>query len=205
MSNVVFRKIGGRIVPIAAGAALGATVGFAASVDTNKKGMAELSRKIKSNPVDTKLAVARSGVKDVTVISTKQSLKKHFGFLDRLSLNSALKEAQKGSNAFALENDGKAFIIAGKRVNSAVIGHELGHIKDFRRNGTPGFFETGLAGVVTGNLLRREKKGWRNSTVKPGKVKAPALATYERAQKWAHTGAALGAIAGLLYKVKGGK
>lgn len=202
-AGVIFRRIGGRIVPILAkaipgvapGAVVGALAGVTAGAVAAKPELKELKSKINSHPVNAKKFVLSSGV-DATVITSNRDLKKNFGFFRRLQLSSALSQAKQGNNAFALQHDGKNFILSKSSVNAEVLGHELGHIKDFKKNGKLGFTETGILGALTGGTLAREQRAWKMRAYAGHTAEKPALRSYEKGQVGARIGLAVGALSG---------
>lgn len=201
---VIFRRIGGRVIPILtgvkpgrviAGAAVGAMVGEAAGAGSAHNDLKSLQRNMGKDLVNTRAAVKRFGVANVTIISGESDLRKNFGWFRRLQLKGATRLAAKRKNAFAARIGGKDYLFISKRANAGVIGHELGHIKDFRRNGAPGFISSTL-GRLSGSTLAAEKRAWALSPSKRRDSKDSALKTYSSAQTGSRWGAIAGAMVG---------
>lgn len=208
-TRIIFRKIRGKIVPIFKkkkaeltvggifGGTVGAGIGMEIALAESEKDFKRLKKIISKPKVNTRKFIINSKLKNISLISSEKQLAKNKFFTKRekLGLRQAAIIAEKGENAFALSLRGKDFIFAGKKGNPAVIGHELGHIKDFRKRGVPGFFGTGLLGTLSGEILKTEKIAWKISASKSKEGITPALRTYERSQARARQVGATGAIA----------
>ena len=214
-AKVVFRRIRGRIVPIpvsgkdvaligGGGAVAGASFGSISAAKQNRRDMAKITKDWK-NPktsVETKKFVKQIKFKNVTVITNLKDL--YASKLKPRTKRAAeplVIMAQAGRNAFAGRIDKQDVIIASKRAPKSVIGHELGHIRDFRKRGKPGFFQTGLIGTLTGATYEREKRAWKLSPSKDRSTQKKALGTYERTRDRTRAGAALGFTAGIAAKI----
>lgn len=244
--QVVFRRIRGKIIPIAKGAGeatkkaatnvrkkasrnlgkkitvedkqfamkygaggviLGPSVGMGVAGMMNREKVKDLFKK-SGTSVDSKAYVKKTGIKNVTVITGRQDVAKIKGlsFRQKIGLERAADMASSGKNAFATRIKKKDFILVGKKTQADIIGHELGHIKDFRKRGMPGFFDTGVTGSLLGRTLKMEKRAWKASPEKKQKGKKIALGTYERAQTGARAGlgVAVASGVGLLLRKKFG-
>lgn len=104
-----------------------------------------------------------------------------------------------GSNAAAYKSPetGKEFIFASKSVNKQVLGHELGHIKDYRE-GKIDKSTSSVFGVIKGKQYAAESRAWDKSPFK-GKedepLKTDALQTY-KINRRAHRTMAAFSVAG---------
>lgn len=101
----------------------------------------------------------------------------------------------------------------------SILAHELGHVRDFEKVGSPKFWQRGFLGRLTGAELRMEKRAWNlapsiKSTLgrKGGMVqftgiartrtiKKLALGTYQIVQRATRVGAGIGAGVGLAYGI----
>lgn len=201
MEAVRFIRVHGRVIAIraaqvgigaAVGAAYGAAIGTASLGDTRTK----LRKVMATNTVDTKKFVAKTGIKNVTVITSKAELYKQKNLSPmqkRLMLGSVIA-AEKGNNAAAGNLGGKDFLIASKRVNASVIGHELGHTIDRRQVGVVPYNKK-YSRLITGGKLELEKRAWELSPVKSQAGREDALKTYSRVQNAARVGLVTGAAA----------
>ena len=215
-AQVVFRRVRGRIIPILKkggraaeknapelaiatlyGGTIGNVVGKVEAAKANKKDGEEITKALRGrkNAVDTKKLTKQSGIKNVNVITNAKDVKKHFKKEDQRLGRILQQIATKGDNAFALPNyKGKDYIFARKKTNKHVIGHELGHIKDFRQN-KRGISDKWFS-TLSGKTYKREVEAWNQSPVKMTKdgekLKEKALRTYERNRDYSRAGTAIG-------------
>lgn len=187
---------------------VGSVAGAVSANSARKKLQSEMHR---GEMVDAHKA--GKAVKGVKVITSETEARKAFSKEPRVFRDYAIADkmavlAREGTknNAFALRYKGKDYVFTSKKVNKYVIGHELGHIQDYRKNGTPGAFGSGIIGSISGATLRREKRAWDLSPFKPkngkqaegeSRVKNPALTTYSRSTRGAQGGAAMGVAVGM--------
>ena len=146
---------------------------------------------------------AKKHVPGVTVISTPAQAKKEFGFLTRrLVVNPFLEQAKHGATAGAIPAYKKHFwskkkdiVLVPKKAEESVLGHELGHIKDFRKR--PHGFRDAFFPTTSGRQYAREEAAWKESPSKKGKQDlAPiALESYKRARTTARV--STGIVAGV--------
>ncbi len=129
--------------------------------------------------------------KNVTVINSRKELLANEDLTDYEKAGAKAKgsklyypteDAEFGRNAFAYKSDsGKEFIISSKTVNKQVIGHELGHIVDFRKGGLDQN-DRDFTGVFMGRELASETRAWDYSPFKGKKdepLRTDALDSYK--------------------------
>ena len=223
---VIFRRIRGRIIPILKkekgtigaslglgtfGLGIGGSIGSAVLTKEDvKKSKRFAALMKKSEKSDTKKFVASSGIKTDVFTNEKDILKskslsvkekKFFRFFGHAS------GTFQGRNAFVAKIRGKNYLVSGEKTNKAVIGHELGHIKDYQKHGTQrGFFDRGIMGNISGNVVAREKRAWSYSPViklssTEKSIKKAALEGYETKQRRTRIGGAIGTALGIGYAI----
>ncbi len=217
MGNIIFRRIGGRIVPIAKklkstpdahlwGGIIGSEVGHnvARSAKHSQKEQDKMLDSFNEKQVSSKKFVMQSGVKNVRVITRPADIKWKDHPVVQIAGPQLARISRAGLNAAATTKLGsKHYLFARKNLNKDILAHELGHIKDFKKHGNPGFFETGLIGSLTGGVLKREVAAWNEAGISSrNKTRQMALKSYERAQSAARIGLPLGTIAGAVFGPK---
>jgi hypothetical protein len=217
--SVIFRRIGGRIIPIikehgpsiahrAVNTALGAIGGAAfglegAAIEGAVRGTHnKVVFGLNTNTVNTKAFVKKQReFKNVEVVTGLKDLyhNKKIPLFSKIALIAPMLSVRKGKNAFATRIGKVELIGAHKKTNPAAIGHELGHIKDFRKNGVPGAIKYGLPGMISGHQYDIESRAWKLSPHKKlnsqqKELKSVALGSYATARRWTRIGAVTGAI-----------
>ncbi len=141
--------------------------------------------------VDAKKATS-SVMSNVTVVTSSADAKKAFKTKEEQQYFGRMATLGTKNNAFAMRYKNKDYVFTTAKVSRSVLGHELGHIQDYRKNGTPGVFSRAF-GSVTGATLRREKRAWELSPFKKQErkdLKEAALGTYEKYTRGVQVGAA---------------
>ena len=173
------------------------TIGASIGASAAKKDSERLIKEMKSgrDVVDAKKAA--KVMKNVTIITDAKDSDNAFKKEDerfKMMMRHVATEGTK-NNAFALRYKEKDYVITQRRVSRTVLGHELGHIEDYRRNGTAGIGEI-MFGRITGATVRRERRAWELSPFK-GKerkgMRESAIGTYEKTTRGAQIGTAAGA------------
>ena len=105
-----------------------------------------------------------------------------------------IQQAATGKNAFAHQpKKGLGMVIAGKRAPEDVLAHEIGHLKDMKKNGNIRRWEYSPIGSATGHQYRREEAAWKESGFEPDQN---ALNSYRKLRTGSRIGAGLGVAAG---------
>lgn len=182
---------------------IGGTLGGMAGSAMAAKDRSKLIRGMKTDKdrVDAKAATS-SVIKNVTVVSTQKDADKAFKTDAERKYFGQMATKGTKDNAFAMRYKGKDYVFTTQKVSRTVLGHEIGHIKDYRANGVPGPLSR-LFGSLTGATLRRERRAWDYNPYKKQErqdLKQGALGTYEKRTRGVQigTGAALGAGTWLL-------
>jgi len=181
-----------------AGGIAGLGLGFIASGAYQVRALSKVWPKLKKDMLEHQVATKEtvSGLKEfrgVEVISSRRDLeesktltnaekryvikssKKHLGY--------GIDEITGGQNAAAWKNPdtGKEYVFASEKVNKQVLGHELGHIRDFRE-GKIDRSTGSFTGILKGRQVASETRAWDKSPFK-GKddepVRTNALETYK--------------------------
>lgn len=219
--KVLFRRIGGRVVPISAGqhagraaigGATGAIGGKAHANEANQKRIKRLQKNMKQNTVEAKKFTKKSGFGGVNVITKPDDLK-GITFNDGTSANQRgirrmARRMGSGKNAAAAKFKGQEFIFASEKVNKKILGHEIGHIKHLRKGKHRGPTSRGFLGDITGGTVDKEKKAWKLSPVKTKKndpVRKGALGTYKQSRDSVRAGTALGVLSSVAYSIVKGR
>jgi hypothetical protein len=191
------------VTRVVSDASLGASVGgFAGSLmykdeyEKLKEIMASKENQVKAEEYVAKYAPG------LDLISTRGDVEKNknFNFLEKFILKHSIPKGNKAwDNAFYLPAGDHSAVLVPKKVNPYIIGHEMGHHRDLEGK-EPGFFSTGLTGLLTGKTVDMERKAWEKSPVeideKGKEVKDLALGSYENLQKYVRLGFGLGLAAG---------
>lgn len=99
------------------------------------------------------------------------------------------EDLKAGRNAYALVGERAAYIFAPARTSAGVLGHEIGHVLDFRKRGlnyrNQGRYEGGLAAAVwkpshESSVMSAEREAWRRSPRKDKGLERAALGSYEK-------------------------
>ena len=135
---------------------------------------------------------------DLDVVSTRDDVKKikDINFIERFALKHMIPEDDKPwDNAFYLPIKGNEAVVVPKKVSPHVVGHEIGHHRDFEGD-VPGFFETGRIGTLRGKVLDMERRAWEKSPIELDEtgeeMKGLALGAYENKQKYTRIGLGFG-------------
>lgn len=173
------------------GAILTGSIGGAIGSKMAAKDRSKLIRGMKTDKdrVDAKKATS-SVMKNVTVVSTQKDADKAFKTDAERKYFGQMAVKGTKDNAFAMRYKNKDYVFTTAKVSRTVLGHELGHIKDYRTNGTPGALSR-VFGSLTGATLSRERRAWEYSPFKKKQredMKQGALGTYEKRTRGVQAG-----------------
>jgi len=221
-ANIAFRMVKGRVIPIkvplgasggpndtalrtAIGGALGLEAGRVAAHYSAQENRDVLRKQMKKNQVKAKKWLNAAGAKNVTHIGS------HKEAMNQKHLPKALKSKRfwqnLKDNAFhvqdrksAKKGKRKSWIVTkGNRVNRDVLGHELGHHRDYVKRGKFGY------SAVLGSKYKSEKRAWKESpiprTKQNRKLRDNALETYRKERDYTRGGLALGSVIGAVTSI----
>jgi hypothetical protein len=179
----------------AAGGIFGGMLGGYAATRVNRKQLPKIKEEMQKSPqVDSRKFVKKT-MPDVKVLtSTKDLYKdKHMTPWEKMVLTPHMRSVEQGDNAFALRLRGKDYVAVQKRAREGVVGHELGHIKQYQAGKRPSTFFPRLLG----GQARFEKDAWKRSpsSDKNNTLQKRTYGTYKRARDYVRIGTAAGAAA----------
>ena len=152
-----------------------------------------LQKELKENQVESKKTVrTMSEFNKVKVISTRKEMLKDKDLSDEekfyvvkkpKKLYAPMEEFERGGNAAAYQSEsGKEYVFASKKVNRQALGHELGHIRDYRSGElNPSDYGSHM-GIIKGKQVEAEQRAWDKSPLKGPKdepLKTDALESYK--------------------------
>lgn len=149
-----------------------------------------------------------SRYKNIEVITNREDLMASKTLTDeeKEDFYGLASDSEAGDNAAAWKHPttGQEYVFASKKVNKQVLGHELGHIEDYRSGFKGG--ENGFFSALTGKQVEKEERGWDKSPYRGPEdepVKTHALQTYKAVRTGARITAAITAATAAAFVVAG--
>jgi hypothetical protein len=178
-------------------AMLGSGAGALAGIIGTQPEAKKIREAISKDTVDPEKIVAKYEP-NVSIISNKKELSEsNIGLLNKLFTRSLVmrEDPEKWRSLAVGEKGGKEYVLAPKKVNKYLLGHELGHLESIRAGNEPSILSNAFGvGLITGKTLKEEEKAWERSPIEGGEeLKDLTLGRYKTIQDLFRIGAGLGA------------
>jgi hypothetical protein len=204
---------------VGVGVGAGTASGILAIYDKLRaRGLDKDQQTIQHEIVNGKLVDSKQWVKKIdptiVVATTRQDINKALadegfkGEVLKAITHNLSSQIERGQNAFAFMGVKKSYIMTSSRMSANVLGHEIGHVIDFRKRGlnfkNRGPYQEGvLAGLFKSKfntaVMDKERRAWDLSPnrKKPTRVERAALNTYEKSfhKRRSETATSLSALA----------